>query len=127
LVVPVDGHSFFELVTLRVAHQTLALVDLGFLTGVVVVGAFDILALFASEVDGLQFREHSGSLGDDSSNLDESVEMHLTKVSKLVLNRELFDAHKNLIVNFAVVRINLFNETHRHFIHSWQHQGGLFS
>ena len=68
--------------------------------------SLDVLALHASVIHLNQFWKDSSSLGDDSSDLDKSVEMHLSQVSKLVLNWKILDSDENLFGGVLIVRIH---------------------
>ena len=88
-------------------------------------GSLDVLALHASVVHLNQLWEDSGSLGDDSSALDESIKMYLSQVSKLVLNWKIFDSDENLFGGVLVVRIHFRYELFSHCIEDWEHKCGL--
>ena len=53
--------------------------------------SLDVSAL-ASVEDATVLREHSSSLSNDTSDLDECIQMNLSEVSKLVLNWQVTDA-----------------------------------
>ena len=79
LIIPVDALGLLCFVLLTLANYTgseeLFYISLsGF---VVMIWPFDVLAAKTSVVSSLFFRKDACSLGYDSSNLDEGVELHL--------------------------------------------------
>jgi len=91
-------------------------------TSVVVEGSFNILANLAAFVLHLELGEHACSLGDDTSDLDEGVQVNLSKVSELVLYRKLLNSYEDLVVDLSVVGVNFLYKTESHLIHCWEHE-----
>ena len=68
---------------------------------------FDVRALAAPVVNLNQLRENSSSLGDHASDLNQGVQMNLSKVSQLVLHWQILDSDENFGEGIVVVGIDL--------------------
>lgn len=123
LVVPVYRLIVLEVVwTLGLTDDALSKELLLLIYVVVEEWALQILALLAPEVHLLELWENSCSLGDDSSNLDERIQMHLPQVSEFVLDWEILDSYKNLIMDLVVIWINLNDNINGDLVDDLEHQ-----
>lgn len=64
--------------------------------------SFQITTL-AAEVHLTVLGEHLGALSDHTSELDQSVEMDLAQFTELILNGQVIDPHKDLLMEVRVV------------------------
>ena len=127
LVVTEEASAFFEVIwASTLAKNALAEILLGFIVGVVHEWTFDVLATIASEVQLFQLWEDSSSLGDDTSELDEGVQMHLSQIPEFVFNWEVLDSDENLPVQFVVVWIKLTYQGSSDIVEAHKHESGFF-
>lgn len=80
------------------------------------------VSALASEEHLLQFREHTSSLSDHSSDLNECVQMNLSQVSQFIFNWQILDSGVDFSVNLVVVRIHFTYQFKSNFIQDWQDQ-----
>jgi len=126
LVVAVDGLHFVKNVrSVHAADDTSSEVLSCLVNRSVRHRSFDITAR-AAEVHFLELREHTGALGDDSLELDERIQVHLSQVSKLVFNWQVSHSHVDFRVDAQVLRINFLDCLTSDFIENWEHVGRLF-
>lgn len=85
------------------------------------------ISTLTSEVHFLKLREDAGSLCNNTTELDQSVQVHLAQITKLVFNRQVTDADKDVVVDVVVLRIDFKDGIHSNFIQHWEHECGLFS
>ena len=76
----------------------------------------DVAAAHARELDQLEHREDRGPPGDDAGHLHERVEVHLAQLAQLVRDRELRDAHVDLVVDVRVVGELVHHLGHGHLL-----------
>ena len=127
LVVTEEASAFFEVIwASTLAKNALAEILLAFIVGVVHEWTFDVLATIASEVQLFQLWEDSSSLGDDTSELDESVQMHLSQIPEFVFNWEVLDSDENLPVQFVVVGIKLTYQGSSDIVEAHEHESRFF-
>lgn len=81
LVISVDTHKFFGLVLLTLANNTSSKELLHIILLIVHEWTLDILASETSIVRDFFLWENASSLGDDSSNFNESIKMDLSQIS----------------------------------------------
>lgn len=107
LVVPVHGLKLIKLVgTGPLASDASAGVLLCLLEGGVVSWAFQVTT-HAPEEHFVELGEHTGSFGHDTTELDESVQVELSQVTKFVFDGQVTDSNEDFRVDFAVVRVDL--------------------
>jgi hypothetical protein len=127
LVVTEETFTFLEVVwASTLAKDALAEILLGFIMGVVQEWTFDVLAAIASEVQLFQLWEYSRSLRDETSELDESVQMHLSQIPEFIFDWEVLDSHENLPVEFVVVGVKLTYQGAGDVVKAHKHERGLF-
>jgi hypothetical protein len=113
LVIAIDRLLLTDCVRAKfgTAH-TLANFHLCFKLVIAVKRTFDVAA-YARKIHGRVLREHAGTLGNDASEFNECIEVHLAQLSKLVFNGEIVDSHKDVLVCVLVVRIHFSDQVHR--------------
>lgn len=127
LVVTVDSLLLVEFIRAEsLADNALAQELFGLISRAVESRSFQVTTL-TPEVHFLKLREDTRSLGDYTSELNQGVQMDLTQVTELVLNREVSHSHENVIVDLVVVGVDFEDGVHGDFIQNWEHEGGLFS
>ena len=137
LVISVDRLDFVDCVrTTRVAHDALCQTFLCLVWIRVEDGAF-LVSTLASEVHLRILREDLSSLRDDAAELDQGIQVHFSQLPQPVFYRELVHPHVDLLMKFAVVRIDLLHNITCHRVQDRQHvrwllckpngQCGLFS
>jgi hypothetical protein len=128
LIVSIDRFVVLEEIwSLSLANDTLTKVLLLLLNIVMEEWTLKVLAGLTSEVHFLKLWENCCSLGDDSSNLDEGVQVNLSQVSQLVLNWKILHSHEDLVVDLVVVWINLNNYINGNLVDDVKHQLWLLS
>ena len=68
------------------------------------------IATLASEVHLVVLREDLRALGDHSSELDQSIQVHLAQLSDFVLHWQLVDPHIDILIQVNVVREDLLHD-----------------
>ena len=127
LVVTEEAFTFFKVVwasaLAKNAHSKVLLV---FIMGVVEEWALDVLAAIASEVQLFELWEYSGSLGDNTSELDESIQMHLSQVPEFIFDWEVLDSDENEPVQLVVIWIKLTYQGASDLIEGHEHESWFF-
>jgi hypothetical protein len=81
---------------------------------------------YTAEVHFGELREDSSSLCDNTLELDEGVQVHLTEVTKFIFNGEVADTDKDLVVDVAVVRVDFEHGIISDFVQNREHNCGFF-
>lgn len=127
LVVTEEAFALLDVVgASATADDTLAQVLFGFIVRVVQDRTLDVLAAIASEVALFELWEDGGSLGDDTPELNESIQVDLSKISELIFNWEVLYSHENLSVQFVVVWVKLGYQVSGDLIEADEHESWLF-
>ena len=128
LVVSVDGFVIFnEVWTVLLANDALTQELLSVIRTVVVEWALQILACLASVVHFLKLWEDLGSFGDNTSDLDQGIQMHLSEIPQLVFNRKVFHSDEDFVVNLVVVWVHFTHNVRGYVVDDVKHQLWLFS
>lgn len=128
LVVTEETFTFFKVIwASTLAKNALAEILLGFIMGVVHEWTFDVLATIASKVQLFELWEYSSSLGDDTSELDKSIQMHLSQIPKFIFDWEVLNSDENLPVQFVIVWIKLTYQGSSDIIEAHKHESWFFS
>ena len=93
---------------------------------IVVKWSLQILARLASKVHLLKLREDLGSLCDNTSDLDQGIQMHLSEISKLVLNRKVLNSDEDFVVNLIIIRIYFAHNVRSDMVDNVKHEFRLF-
>ena len=83
-------------------------------------GTFLVTAL-ASEVHLCILREHLGAFGDDATELNEGVEMHLAQFSEFVLDRQICDSDVDAGEKLLVVGVDFLHDLAGYSVEDGQH------
>jgi len=86
--------------------------------------SFNITAL-TSEVDLLILRVNSGSLGNNTPEFNQSVQVNLAEFTKLVFDWETANSHEDLVVDEVVLGEDLRHDVTCHLVKDWEHPGWL--
>ena len=77
------------------------------------------IATLAAEKHLGVLREDLRALGDDSTELNQSVKMDLAQFSDLVLDWQLCDPHKDLLMEVGVVRVDFLHNLASNRVKNW--------
>ena len=89
-------------------------------------GTSDV-ATFTFEEDLLELREHTGALRNNTTEFNQRVQVHLSQLTKLILDGKFADANMDFLMNGKVVRVDFLHDILSHRVQDWKHQGRLFS